>query len=193
MSKEVLQLEGFQELAALMDEMANDIGPKDAKRVISSGIRKALAPVLQTAKSLLQENDTVDTGALLASLQIEARRATKKDKRSKYVENTDDFIGAVTTASGKKLATKKYYNLRADPINTELRKRGIKHFGIESDGRAAAIEFGTAKWMKGEGKPYLRPALESNAQKVVNSLGSEIRLALEKYHIRALRKASKGK
>lgn len=195
MSKQFVQLEGVADLEAVFEELKNDIGPTDAKRVISSGIRRALAPVLSTAKALLVENGTVDTGALLASLQIEARKPTKKDRGSKYIQQSDDFIGAVTTASGKKLASKKYYNLREDKagLNAKLKARKIKHFGIQSDGRAAAIEFGTAKWMKGEGKPFLRPALESNMNTVVNSLGQSIRLALEKYHIRALRKASKRK
>jgi len=53
-----------------------------------------------------------------------------------------------------------------------------------SDARAFAIEFGTAKWLKGEGMPFIRPALESNSQRVTDSLVDSLKDALMKYKSR---------
>lgn len=187
MAKELFRIEGVEELAQVFNEMQEDFGYKDSKRIIVSGIRKALQPTLIMAKAEVSK----DTGALAASLQIEARRVTSKDKGSKYVEPQDDFIGAVTTASGKKLKTLQFVNLRSTH-EVYKPKRGknaaIKQVGVESDGRAAALEFGTAKM---SARPFLRVSLESTKSVVVDSLGESIKLALDKYKARQAKKRNK--
>jgi HK97 gp10 family phage protein len=50
--------------------------------------------------------------------------------------------------------------------------------GIKSDARAIAQEFGTSKI---SAQPYLRPAMESNAQAVVSRLGEALAQQLNKY------------
>lgn len=184
MTKEVFRLEGFEELHQVFVEIENDIGHKDAKRIITRGIRKALQPTLAMAKFEVAK----DTGALAASLQVEARRTSKKDRGSKYVEPQDDFIGAVTTASGKKLASTQFVNLKSPEIYKSKRK-AIKQVGIASDARAAALEFGTAKM---DAKPFLRVSLEETRQEVVDSLGQSIKMALEKYKARVAKRKPKG-
>jgi len=111
-----------------------------------------MKPVLAMAKA----NAPKDTGALERSLIIEARRPTRRDRRSKYVTETDTVIAAVTTASGKKLAK----------------------MGIESDARAIAQEFGSAR---NTAHPYLRPALESMAQSTVNTLSGILARRIEQF------------
>lgn len=164
------KIEGAQELKDVLTELGNDFGEKDQKTILKRGVREALKPVLSMAKSLVP----TDTGALRASLRIEARKPTKRDKNSKYVSEKDVVIATVTTAPSNVLAKTKFHNLK----NT---KSNIKQVGIESDARAIAMELGTAKVPP---KPYLRPALESQASIVVSDLADNLRTALIKYKAR---------
>lgn len=155
-----IKLEGIGEVDKALKQLEEDFGAKTAQgKVLVPAVREAMRPVLLQAK----QNAPEDTGGLQRSLVVEARRPTKRDRRSKYVTQTDTVIAAVTTASGKKLAK----------------------MGIKSDARAIAQEFGTARH---PAQPYLRPALEANAQNTVNRL-SEI-LARRIQQFRA--KMSKG-
>lgn len=183
MAKVNVGFEGFQELEDVLKELSNDLGEKDSRRIIRLGIKKALQPVLIDAKAEALK----DTGALAASLQIESRIPTKKDRRSKYVSYTDKFIGAVTTASGAKLAKTSFVNLRS-PEALKDRKEAIKQVGIKSDARAIAVEFGTAKMA---GKPFLRPALEKNSSIVISELADHLRTALSRYRARQAKKGNK--
>jgi HK97 gp10 family phage protein len=169
---------GADELRAVFQELADDFGPKDSRRILISGVREAMKPALETAKA----NVPVNTGALRASLRIEARRPNKKMKASKYIDEGDTVVATVTTAPGKVLAKTKFQNLH----NT---KSNIKQVGIESDARAIAAEFGTAHVAP---QPFLRSALESNSNVIVNNLSTTIKTAIDKYKARQARKAMKG-
>lgn len=171
--------EGFKEFEDTLNEMVNDFGYKDAKRILTRAVRQAMQPVLTDAKM----NAPVDTGALQRLLWLEARKPTSKDRRSKYVDRTDAVIASVTTPPGTKLTRMTYFNQREDKKgrNALLEARGIMHLGIKSDMRAIAQEFGTAKV---SAQPFLRPALESNRQTVVDSLGGFLGQELEKYRSR---------
>jgi len=162
-----IKLEGLGEVDKALRQLEADFGQKEsAKRVLVPAVRESLQPVLMQAIA----NAPKDTGGLALSLQVEARRPTARDRRSKYITQTDTVIGAITTASAKKLASMSEGKglLRA---RRKLKKLGFENanafMGVESDARAIAQEFGTA------GKPrpgYLRPALEANAQSTVNRL-----------------------
>jgi hypothetical protein len=160
-------IEGFQELKDVLDELNRDFGPKDAKNILVSAVRKAMRVVLDQARTMVP----VDTGALKASLRIEARKPTSKDKRSKYVSATDTAIATVTTAPGKVLAKRKYYNV----------KQGKHVVGIQSDARAVAMEFGTAHVAA---RPYLRPSLEGQSSTVVSDLANQISQSIVRYQAR---------
>ena len=159
-----IEFYGLKELEEVLQEVVDDFGAKDARKILVGAAREAMTPVLAMAKSLAPK----DTGALAASLQIEARKPTARDKRSKYVSRTDTVIGLVTTAPGKKLATKSFTNS----------KTNSKQKGIPSDGRAAANEFGTAEM---PAHPFMRPALESRSTMVLNTLGDSFGKVLDKY------------
>lgn len=159
-----VEFEGAKELSDLFRQIENDFGEKDSQNILRNAVRKSMQPVLLTARTLAPK----DTGALAASLQVETRKPSNKDKRSKYVDGGDIVIGSVTTASGKKLAKKTFKNLQT----------GKKQKGIESDARATVMEFGTAKT---PAQPYLRPALESSAANVAGSLSNSLKFSLEKY------------
>ena len=148
-----LKLEGLGDVNKVLKELEAEIGDKAARsKVLVPAVREAMRPVLQAAI----QNAPKDTGGVSRSMRIEARRPNRKDRRSKYVFSNDTVIATVTTAPGKVLA-----------------KRGIK-----SDARAIAKEFGTAKHAA---KPYMRPALESNAQSVVDRLAKIILKRIEKF------------
>jgi len=148
-----IKLEGIGPIADVLKEIEQEIGDKKAQsKILVPAVREAMKPVLAMAKA----NSPKDTGALERSLIIEARRPTRRDRRSKYVTETDTVIAAVTTASGKKLAK----------------------MGIESDARAIAQEFGSAR---NQAHPYLRPALESMAQSTVNTLSGILARRIEQF------------
>lgn len=148
-----IKLEGIGPIADVLKEIEQEIGDKKTQsKILVPAVREAMKPVLAMAKA----NSPKDTGALERSLIIEARRPTRRDRRSKYVTETDTVIAAVTTASGKKLAK----------------------MGIESDARAIAQEFGSAR---NQPHPYLRPALESMAQSTVNLLSGILARRIEQF------------
>lgn len=169
-----VEYEGFAETQELFKQIVNDFGYKDASNIMRNAVRQSMQPVLAKAKSMVAK----DTGALAESLQAETRKPQRKDKNSKYILPGDVVIGAVTTASGKVLAKKAFTNLK----NT---KSKIKQVGIESDGRAMFLEFGTAKRAA---KPFLRPALESSAAQVAGTLGESLGAALTKYKAKQAKK-----
>jgi len=176
MATMTLQWQGFEEFESLLDEIEEDFGEKDSKKILKNACRTAMVPVLNTARSLLTTHGNIDTGQLLASLQVEARRPTNRDKRSKYSSPTMIMISRVTVAPGRKFKPDEKLLSRT----FKNKRTGIKEH-MHSDARAYAIEFGTARWLKGEGQPFIRPALESNAQAVTNSLVDSLRTALLKY------------
>jgi hypothetical protein len=125
----------------------------------------------------------VDTGALAASLRIEARRPTQKDKHSRYIQTTDTVIGTVTTAPGNVLAKRSFYNYSA----SYKARKDIKTKGIPSDARANVQEFGSYKMAA---HPFMRPALESRGVEVVGSLGRILGEKLESYRAKQYRKGT---
>ena len=174
MAKASLNFEGFQEFDELLTSMIDDIGQKDARGILRKAVKNAMEPVLLHAKFHAPN----DTGALSASLQLEARKPSRKDKRSKYIDEGDTVISAVTTAPGWKLAKTKFHH----------RYTRKKETGIKSDARAVAMEFGTANVAA---QPFMRPAMESNATGVLNILSDELRSELERYKARAARRMAK--
>jgi HK97 gp10 family phage protein len=164
-----MQFTGVVEFEQLLNEMQEDFGVKDQKKILTNAVRKSMSPVLSKARQLAP----IDTGGLRASLRIEARKPSRRDKKSIYVNPGDVVIGTVTTASGKQLAKKKFTNV----------KTGQKQMGIESDGRAIANEFGTAHVAA---KPYMRPALETTTSSVLTELGDNLRAQLIKYKSRKI-------
>jgi hypothetical protein len=177
MSAVKIELTGLGDVADVFRNLADEIGDKSASsKVLIPAVREAMQPVLRRAQSLVPQ----DTGALALSLIVEARRPTKKDKRSMYVNNTDVAIAAVTTASGKKLASMSQGKglIRSQKRLTKMGFDASKFKGIPSDARAVSQEFGNASTPK---HPYLRTAIESQAQLVVNDLAAILEKRISKY------------
>ena len=148
-----IKLEGIGDVDQVFKQLADEIGDKKAtSKVLIPAVREAMKPVLAMARA----NAPVDTGDLRRTLQIEARRPSNRDRRSKYVQVGDKAIAVVTTAPGKKL----------------------KKMGVKSDARAVAQEFGTSR---NPAHPFLRTSLESQAQGVVDRLAHILARRLETY------------
>jgi hypothetical protein len=173
----VIKLEGIGPISDVLYELQKEIGDKKAQsKILVPAVREAMKPVLAMAQS----KAPVDTGGLVLSLIIEARRPTKRDKRSKYINETDTVIAAVTTASGKKLA-KMSEGKGLERAKKRLTKLGIDatgFTGIKGDARAIAQEFGSARNPE---HPYLRTALESMAQSTVISLSGILARRIEQF------------
>lgn len=172
------KIEGLKDVYAAFEELAADIGDKKAKsKVLVPAAREAMQPVLNQAI----QNAPIDTGGLRLSLQVEARRPTRRDRRSKYITNNDTVIATVTTASGKKLKAMSEGKglLKARRKLAKLGVEDAKNFmGIQSDARAMAQEFGTAK---NGAQPYLRPALESQSEQTARRLGEILGRRINQY------------
>lgn len=175
-----IKLEGIGDVIKTFDELAQEIGDKKARsKILIPAAREAMKPVL----ALAQQNAPVDSGALRLLLQVEARRPTSRDRRSKYITGNDAVIATVTTASGKKMKAmsegKGLERTRRRMIKFGATSEQAQSFeGFKSDARAIAQEFGTGKM---PAQPYLRPALESQSQDTVNRLADGLRKYISKF------------
>lgn len=175
-----IKLEGIGNVMNAFEQLADEIGDKKARsKVLIPAARAAMKPVLDSA----QQKAPVETGALRLLLQVEARRPTNRDRRSKYINKSDTVIAVVTTASGKKMqAMSEGKGLQR--TRKRLTKMGAtaeeaaSFMGFKSDARAIAQEFGTASTPS---HPYLRPALESQSQSTVERLADELRKYIERF------------
>lgn len=174
MTKVTFSVEGKKEFDDLIEQIINDFGQKDARKILQKAAYESMQPVLYDAKL----RAPIDTGQLSASLKLTAGKPTRKQKRSKYIEAGDVVVATVSTSTVKQLAKLRFKNRKNE-------KNDIMQVGGQSDARAIAMEFGTAKV---SARPFLRPALDSNKEKVANSLGSNLRSALEKYKAKQAKK-----
>lgn len=174
----LFEVTGLKETLEILKTLEQEIGDKEAKsKVLVPAIKEALEPVLSMAKATAPK----DTGLLANSLTIDGRRPTKRDRRSRYVHPTDSVIGIVTTKPiPKRLKNKisQLYPLAQPKHYKSLRRHFYEQHGIPYDARAIAMEFGTAKI---SAQPFMRNALESQAQSVSTKLGEIIRKKIEQY------------
>jgi HK97 gp10 family phage protein len=184
MSGVTYKIQGLKDVLAAFEELATDIGDKKARsRILVPAAREAMKPVLTMARM----NAPKDTGDLARTMQIEARRPTRKDIRSKYITEKDTVIALVTTKAFPKKLKKEFYEKNAElyktdkaQYNRDLKERK-RQVGVLSDARAIAQEFGTAR---NGAQPYLRPALESQADQTAKRLGEILARRINQYRIK---------
>ena len=175
MATTTFKMEGMEEFKALIDEIVQDFSAKDAKGILRNGMKKAMNPVLTTA----EYRAPVNTGALEASLRIEARAPTAKDKRSRYYIPGQVMVAYVSTAPGNKLAQVSYYDRKmVEKTKNTRTTMPYKSVGMKSDARANVQEFGSPYF---PAQPYMRISLESNADNVLRTLGDDIGAVLTRY------------
>lgn len=182
---------GAEELAYLLEQISKDYGVESAdKNVLIPAAKDAMKIVLESAKSKLVPGHGYDTGQLQRTLRVDARLARSKDRRSKYVSESDLVIAQVSALINKQgndvsdgramfveYGTKNHNKTIKTPKG--LSKRGIT---------AMQREFGTVRMAA---RPYLRPALEENQNKVTDKLKENIQAQITKYKAKQA-KQSKG-
>lgn len=182
---------GAEELAYLLEQISKEYGVESAdKNVLIPAAKDAMKLVLNSAKSKLVPGHGYDTGQLQRTLRVDARLAKPKDRRSRYVSETDLVIAQVTALLNKQgndvsdgramfveYGTKNHNKTIATPKG--LSKRAIT---------AMQREFGTVRMAA---RPYLRPALEENQNAVVDKLKANIQTQIQKYKAKQA-KLSKG-
>lgn len=172
------KLEGVKETLDVFQQLADEIGDKKAtSKVLLPAMKMAIQPVLIASKMLVPR----DTSKLADSLIAYVKRPTSKDKRSKYIAQNDVVIAKVET---KPISAREEKDFKA--TKKSLATKGIKVTrksffegrGRYYDARAVANEFGTAN--RGA-KPFLRPAMEGQAQTVLELLSITLDQKIRQY------------
>lgn len=176
-SKE-FQVKGIKETSEVFQQLALEIGDKKAtSKFLRPAMQEAMKPVLNAARMLVPR----DTQTLARNLIITVKRPTAKDKRSKYISNTDVIVAKVETkpiAAKHKREAKELSKTLADKNIKLNRKKFYEARGYFYDARAIANEFGTANRAA---KPFLRPAMEGQAKTVVDLLSILIDQKIRQY------------
>lgn len=192
---------GMSETLKLFEELKVEFGDsKKTSKVLIDAVKQALSPVLSMAKMLAPKGET---HLLANSLTIVGRRPTNRDKKSRYINNSDTVIGLVTTKSIPQKLKKKFSSsndsLISDYANSkrgsefrkitykEIKKKKKKFyagFGMAWDARAPANEWGTKTEFGSAhtpASPFMRPAMESKGQAAANELGKILKQKIEQY------------
>lgn len=172
------EVTGLKETLEVFNELQAEIGDKDAKsKVLIPAVRDAMKPVLAMAKATAPK----DTGLLQNSLYITARRPSKKDMKSRYINPSDSVISLVSTRPIPKKLKREFqssYGHLKGKAYTNERRKFYKEHGFSYDARAIANEFGTGKM---SANPFMRSSLESQAQSVTALLGNILKLKIERF------------
>lgn len=145
---------GFEELFKRMDALSEEIGKGKTDRIWRNAMTYAMEPVLQDAKSFAPK----DSGQMASRIYMRVHKPQARDKGSQSY-NGEMYIARVTASS-----------LRDDSVqNFVVNKRG-KLQTVYSNKRPVPVsqEFGNART---SGKPFMRPALEMNIDRVKSRLG----------------------
>jgi HK97 gp10 family phage protein len=148
---------GFEELFKKMDMLSEEIGKGKTDKIWRSAMTYAMQPVLEDAKSFAPK----DTGEMSDRIYMRVHRPMSRDKGSQSYRG-EMYIARVTVSS-----------LRDDSVqNTILNKRG-RFQTVYSNKRPVPVsqEFGNART---SGKPFMRPALDNNIDRVESRLGWSI-------------------
>lgn len=172
---------GIKETSELFQQMAEEMGDSKAtSKFIVPMMKKALMPVLVAARLLAPR----DSGLLAKNLTINAKRPSAKDKRSKYINDSDIAIAKVEVmpiAAKHKAEAKQLTSQFAQKNIKFNKKKYYEARGYFYDARAIANEFGTANRAA---KPFLRPAMEGQAGQVLDLLSLLIDQKIRQYRSR---------
>jgi HK97 gp10 family phage protein len=157
MSNAEFRVEGFEQLFAKMNELEEEIGKGKTDRIWRKALAWAMEPVLQDAKSFAPK----DTGETSERIYLRVHRPQGRDKSSNRYAG-EMFMARVTAST-----------LREDSVqNFVVNKKGRLQATWANKSRAPiSQEFGNART---PARPFLRPALSSNTDRVIARLGQAI-------------------
>jgi HK97 gp10 family phage protein len=157
MSNAEFRVEGFEQLFAKMNELEEEIGKGKTDKIWRKALTFAMEPVLQDAKSFAPK----DTGETAERIYMRVHRPQSRDKSSNRYAG-EMFMARVTAST--------------------LRENSIQNFKVNKKGRLQTVwsnksrapisqEFGNARTPM---RPFLRPALSNNTDRVISRLGQAI-------------------
>lgn len=150
------KVEGLDELLQNMADLQEEIGKKKTDRLWRKVLGQAMLPVLETAKALAP----VDSGQLKEHIYMKVQKPMARDKASMSYKG-EGIIARVTV--GPKRQESKQIGV--------VVKRGKQKTLYNHRPVALAHEFGTAEIAP---KPFMRPALSTNVDNVIQRLGDAI-------------------
>lgn len=152
-----METHGLMDLAEGLKGLEEELvalGAKEGQKVLRAAARKAFAPVLEEARAKAPR----DTGLLAENIVI----VTQAPKEGDGVVN----VG---------LRIRKSKETRISKHGTS--KDGTQRMATSPHWRWHFVEGGTSKTAA---RPFLRPALDNNADKVVSNLRGELRKAIDR-------------
>lgn len=158
------QIDGFKELFAKMDALAEEIGKGKTDTVWRKAMADAIDPIKEEAKSRAPR----DTGQLEAHIYSKAHKPTARDKASSSYMG--EMMMARVTVSTVRDDTK---------YKMVLNKRG-KFQTVAYNKRPVPVsqEFGNART---PAHPFMRVSLMDNIDKVQSRLATYVWSAIEKF------------
>lgn len=154
------QVKGLKELQAALDQ----VPAKVEANIMRGALRAGAKPVLKAAQDNLRQNGSVDTGDLLASLRITSSRVRR---------------GTVTTsivAGGERKNKPKVWYAHI------VEGGAIAHVIRARNGKLLAIGVPSVDHPGFAGKPFLRPAFDSQATAAVQAVREYVRERLATKH-----------
>lgn len=152
-----LETHGLMDVAKGLKDLEEELvalGANEGRKVLTRAARKAFAPVLEAARAAAP----VDTGLLRDNIVIR----TQKPKDGANVVNVGLWV-----KKSKEQRQSKYRSPEAQRPPSYQSAHWRWHF----------IEGGTSTQAA---RPFLRPALDANAEKVVGELRGELRKAIDR-------------
>jgi hypothetical protein len=153
---------GFKELFKEMDELAEEIGKGKTDKIWRTALTYAMQSVLQDAKAFAPYDPESKTGHLRDHIYMKVHRPMARDKAGQYYAG-EMYMARVTASPIRDDTRVDFIVNKRNKIQTVYRNKKPV---------AVSMEFGNAK--VGGGKPFLRPALDYNIDRVTNSLGWSI-------------------
>ena len=150
------KVEGLDDLLQSMGDLQEEIGKKKTDRLWRKVMGQAMLPVLDSAKNLAP----VDTGQLKEHIYMKVQRPAARDKASVTYKG-EDIMVRVTVGPKR----------RDSKVAGVVTKRGKEKTIYNHKPVALAHEFGTAELAA---KPFMRPALSTNVDNVIQRLGDAI-------------------
>ena len=157
-----IQIEGYKEAKAILDELPNNM----QKRMLLSALKLSARPAVNAARKRVP----VRSGALRKQIRVIRYR-----DRSAPKSEVDVAVKTVFSRSKKKGAVNEYYEGTRDP-RTPRRKGRILVF-TGSDGEKVF-----ARSVKGlKATPFLEQAYSETSERIVSEFGDSLATAVERF------------
>lgn len=155
-----LKVTGIRETVANLVKL----GPLVSRRIGRTAMRKAMEPVLASARSNAVRS--AKSGSLVAAMKTRVQTADQLPRGIFGIGNTKDAVRGSVVPVGKDSKAVGLYRLHYKP------KRAIKRIR-----HGHLVEFGTKR---SRAVPFMKPALQQNAQRVVDVLAGEMKAGIDR-------------